>query len=63
MEWIDIASLKLMAASIWLTIFTLIIPETLIAVFAVAASATTVAFNLYRFYESRKQKTNGRDPA
>ena len=63
MSWIDITSLKLLAASIWLTIFTLIIPETIVTALAVGASVTTIAFNIYRFYESRKQKSDDRDPA
>jgi hypothetical protein len=55
MNWIDLPSLKLLAASIWLTIFSLIIPENLVALMAVGASMTTIAFNLYRFIQSRKQ--------
>jgi len=62
MEWIDIASLKWLAAAIGLTIFSFIIPENLVSVLAVCASITTVVFNIHRFYESRKQKKNDRIP-
>lgn len=58
MEWIDIASLKLLATAIWLTIFSFIIPENVVAMLAVGASVTTIAFNIYRFYESRKPKND-----
>jgi len=58
MDFLDINSLKLLAISLWLSIFAAVIPETIVAVFAVLASGSTIIFNIYRYYETRKPKKN-----
>jgi hypothetical protein len=60
MMWVDIDSLRLLTVSLYLSIFAVVIPESIVGLFAIGASVSTIVFNLVRFYESRKQKKHDR---
>jgi hypothetical protein len=56
MGWIDLTSLKMLAVSLWLTLYAVILPEELIGWLAVIASISTIARNIYVSYNDKKRR-------